>query len=72
MKNSFKFAFLGLALTVAFASCNGTANKSETTSDSLAIDSANTVIDSANTAIDSAKTVVDSAKVAIDSAKAAH
>ena len=67
MKNAFKLGFLGLALTVAFASCGETGKKTD-----AAIDSANTALDSANTALDSANTAVDSAKTAVDSTKAAH
>ncbi|GEM_PF-113800 len=74
MKNAFKLGFLGLALTVAFASCGETGKKSDAATDSAntALDSANTALDSANTALDSAKTAVDSAKTAVDSTKAAH
>ncbi len=63
MKNVFKFAFLGLALTVAFASCNNAETKTEENVDSLnnaienTVDSANHVIDSI---ADSTQSVVDS------------
>ncbi|MBD1433781.1 MULTISPECIES: hypothetical protein [Sphingobacterium] len=36
MKNLFKFGFLGLALTIAFASCGGQQTQTEETADSLA------------------------------------
>src|SRR5690606_11545344 len=36
MKNLFKFGFLGLALTIAFASCGGAETKTEQVADSLA------------------------------------
>ncbi|APU99057.1 hypothetical protein BV902_24330 [Sphingobacterium sp. B29] len=67
MKNAFKFGFLGLALTLAFASCGETAKKTD-----AATDSANVALDSANTQLDSAKTAVDSAAAKVDSTKAAQ
>ena len=74
MKNAFKFGFLGLALTLAFASCGETAKKTDaaTVSANVALDSANTQLDSAKTAVDSAKSAVDSAAAKVDSTKAAH
>lgn len=58
MKNALKFGFLGLALTVAFASCNNTEKKAEDANDSVAntLDSAATTLDSATTTLDSAAT----------------
>ncbi|MDR6737611.1 MULTISPECIES: hypothetical protein [unclassified Sphingobacterium] len=67
MKNAFKFGFLGLALTLAFASCGETGKTTD-----AATDSANVALDSANTQLDSAKTAVDSAEAKVDSTKAAH
>ncbi|MDH5825509.1 hypothetical protein ACFX5U_17390 [Sphingobacterium sp. SG20118] len=61
MKNTFKFAFLGLALTVAFASCGGAETKTNTTDDSTA-----NLVDSTETAIDSTLTTVDSAAINVD------
>ena len=63
MKNALKFGFLGLALTVAFASCNNTEKKAEG-----AADSASALVDSAANTLDSAKTTVDSAAAKVDSA----
>jgi len=67
MKNAFKFAFLGLAITLSVAACKG--NGSASTADSAKADSA-AVVDSAKT--DSAATV-DSAKkdsaATVDTAK---
>ncbi len=56
MKNLFKFGFLGLALTVAFASCGGAETKTEEVADSLATEIENTtdsIADSLNNVADS-------------------
>lgn len=63
MKNLIKFGFLGLALTIAFASCGGAETKTEQVADSTvnAIDSTVAAVDSTVAAVaDSAKTAVDS------------
>ncbi len=63
MKNLFKFGFLGLALTIAFASCGGAETKTEQATDSL-----NTAVDSISNVADSTiGAVVDSTKAAVDS-----
>lgn len=73
MKNVLKFGFLGLALTVAVASCNNAETKTEAAADSAAnaIDStANAVSDSLKNTADSAINAVDStAEQAVDSLK---
>ncbi|MDR2269924.1 MAG: hypothetical protein LBF27_03370 [Sphingobacterium sp.] len=63
MKNAFKLGFLGLALTLAFASCGETSKKAEGAADSAAnkIDSAANTLDSAANKVDSAAQKVDSA-----------
>ncbi|SFS89031.1 hypothetical protein [Sphingobacterium wenxiniae] len=63
MKNLFKFGFLGLALTVAFAACGGAETKTEETADSLANEIENTtdsIADSLNNVADSIKAEGDS------------
>jgi len=73
MKNVLKFGFLGLALTVAVASCNNAETKTEAAADSAAnaIDStANAVADSITNTADSAVNAIDSAaNKAVDSVK---
>lgn len=73
MKNVLKFGFLGLALTIAVASCNNAEKKAEDATDSAAqaIDSAaNNVADSVKAAADSAVNAIDSAaNKAVDSLK---
>ncbi|WP_437922363.1 hypothetical protein [Sphingobacterium sp. LRF_L2] len=63
MKNLFKFGFLGLALTIAFASCGGAETKTEENADSLA----NAVENTTDSIADSLNTVADSTKAAGDS-----
>ena len=56
MKNLFKFGFLGLALTIAVASCNNAETSTEATTDSLA-----NVVDSTTEKVaDSLENVADS------------
>lgn len=66
MKNAFKFGFLGLLFSVAFAACNTTTSESENTADSLAteieaqVDSTIDSIDSlGDAAIDSLDSLVN-------------
>ena len=62
MKNAFKLGFLGLALTVAFASCNSAEKKAEG-----AIDSTAAALDSTAGALDStAQAVADTAAKLVD------
>jgi len=70
MKNAFKLGFLGLALTVAFASCGETGKKSTDADDSASalVDSAANTLDSAANKIDSAAQKVDSAASKVDTA----
>ncbi|WP_033564175.1 hypothetical protein [Sphingobacterium sp. SYP-B4668] len=63
MKNLFKFGFLGLALTLAFASCGNSTTKTEEAADSLA-DSISATTDSI---ADSLNNVADSLKATGDS-----
>ncbi len=66
MKNAFKFGFLGLALSVAFAACNTTTSEGEETADSLSteieaqVDATTDSIDSiGDAAIDSLDSLVN-------------
>lgn len=66
MKNVFKFGFLGLLFSVAFAACNTTTSESDNTADSLAteieaqVDSTIDSIDSlGDAAIDSLDSLVN-------------
>ena len=63
MKNLFKFGFLGLALTIAFASCGGGETKTDATTDSLANEIENTT----DSIADSLENVADSVKATGDS-----
>ena len=67
MKNSFKFGFLALAITLSVAACNS--NKTGEGADSTAVDTATVVDTAATTTVDSLAT--DTAAAATDSA-AAH
>jgi len=63
MKNVFKFAFLGLALTVAFAACNGGETKTEeTTSDTTTVIEENTTVDTSVVVTDTTVTTDTIAK----------
>lgn len=63
MKNSFKFGFLGLALTVALASCGGNETKTEEAASDVATEIENvadSIADSLNNVADSVTAEADS------------
>ncbi|MFB2117945.1 hypothetical protein [Parapedobacter sp. 2B3] len=63
MKNAFKFGFLGLLATVAFAACNTTTSESEETADSLATE----IEAQVDATIDSIDSIGDAAIDSLDS-----